>query len=907
MKISPDYILDLVGKGYHSCIMTTFSFDFYFFEMNIMRSLRTAGISNISVFVDANILQESLGNLTGNEHRISRMYSLTSIHSEGVFHPKMYLFLGEENGLLIVGSGNLTASGHGKNDEIWGAFNFNAVDFTNSQLISNSWDYIQRLSVNIKGYTNEKIKWIKEYTPWLNSLPSPNQSEFQKLDENNEIAFITNEKSINIFEKTKKFLKYEEIIEITAIAPYFDKEGKALTSIIQTFPNVKINVILDSKNGIIPSGLNAEISNKILFYEWIDCYKLTNIDEKNRKLHAKLIVFSSHEHEFCLFGSANISVAGLGTEKLKSINEEVSVLLKRQGQNLLSDLNIKIEPSKADTLSSFVRADAFTIENTIFNKTKYPIRLNAIDKEHNKITIYSEHEFDVSNLALSLFDAYGLLIDKVNIEQKNDIVYATLSTKIDNALFVQLIDIETNEVKSNKQIIQDIFLLSKTNPNPKNQMLDMIFSKIETGDDTLIPDLLKYISVEDFSSEENKDKRISVNKNLSNQENDKNINDEYLKYDDFTKATNEISEHNLRLLNNTPNRIAEILNLIFNINTKEEQNFQELDDEETDDIDNSSGREEIRTNKAIKKSEFQRRKKCIINFLSRYNKYLEIKVTDVIKSSNNNIDKGYLSLTDISSYLIALYMTIYSAGRKFTIIEIIKNSEGEISEQEKTDYYLYNSGENNLMDNVKGIANEIIGKFLLLSTRGFAKYENDYTKTRLSKSKKEALYFTFYAIFNSNWDKKEQTSKILLFLNSAFYLSDKIEELNDFNGVINKILELTQKAEANKEKENIENSRKSFLNDFKSVYDNYFERLKKFKIDYSLPIENRKSVKSSFDILKGEIIFTSRYGFSCVESTHKENETVMFDLFRPGFLWNEQKENYILDNDKKYKKNLVMK
>lgn len=113
-------IWDLVsGRSYHSCLITTYSFDFYYFEKSVMRILRSKGIGNISIFIDNNIFQGILGKIGSSN---SRVYSISPINSNGCFHPKVYMFFGEKQGLFIIGSGNLTSSGHGKNDEIWGAY-----------------------------------------------------------------------------------------------------------------------------------------------------------------------------------------------------------------------------------------------------------------------------------------------------------------------------------------------------------------------------------------------------------------------------------------------------------------------------------------------------------------------------------------------------------------------------------------------------------------------------------------------------------------------------------------------------------------------------------------------------------------------------------------------------------------
>src|SRR5690349_21515645 len=117
MAIKRDNILSLIGSGrYHSCILTTFSFDFYFFEMKVMKWLRSCGVRNVNVFIDGYFYSELMTQVTGEEMKFSTGYSIYPIFESGIFHPKIWLLFGEKEGLLIVGSGNLTNSGNGNND-----------------------------------------------------------------------------------------------------------------------------------------------------------------------------------------------------------------------------------------------------------------------------------------------------------------------------------------------------------------------------------------------------------------------------------------------------------------------------------------------------------------------------------------------------------------------------------------------------------------------------------------------------------------------------------------------------------------------------------------------------------------------------------------------------------------------
>ena len=92
-------ILDLLGndsRKYHSCVISSYSFDFLFFEQRILPKLRAAGISNINVFVDSGMLEKALANFKGGEYLQNKSnYSLTPVTLKGAFHPKIFLAVGK--------------------------------------------------------------------------------------------------------------------------------------------------------------------------------------------------------------------------------------------------------------------------------------------------------------------------------------------------------------------------------------------------------------------------------------------------------------------------------------------------------------------------------------------------------------------------------------------------------------------------------------------------------------------------------------------------------------------------------------------------------------------------------------------------------------------------------------------
>ena len=124
---------------FHSCILTTFCFDFHHFESQIQRVLKLKGISNISVFADSQMLNESIGLATGNIKTINTSYSLNGIFAKGAFHPKITFCAEKKELLVLFGSGNLTNGGHGKNHELFSGLYATNENKTQLPLINEVW------------------------------------------------------------------------------------------------------------------------------------------------------------------------------------------------------------------------------------------------------------------------------------------------------------------------------------------------------------------------------------------------------------------------------------------------------------------------------------------------------------------------------------------------------------------------------------------------------------------------------------------------------------------------------------------------------------------------------------------------------------------------------------------------
>ena len=112
------------GRNWQRAYFTTYALSLTFFESYLLPQLRRAGCERVTVFVDSDGYQASLMEL--KSRAVGREYSLIPIKSaRGIFHPKITYLWGGDGDTLLVGSGNLTFGGHGKNIEVLEALNPN--------------------------------------------------------------------------------------------------------------------------------------------------------------------------------------------------------------------------------------------------------------------------------------------------------------------------------------------------------------------------------------------------------------------------------------------------------------------------------------------------------------------------------------------------------------------------------------------------------------------------------------------------------------------------------------------------------------------------------------------------------------------------------------------------------------
>lgn len=637
MGLQRENILTLIGsRRYHSCILTTFSFDFYFFEMKAMKWLRSCGIRNINVFIDGHYYSELMQQASGEEMQLTPGYSLYPVFQKSIFHPKIWMLFGEKEGLLIIGSGNLTHSGNGNNDEIWGAFHFDIRSTDNASIFSAAWKYVSILSSTVKGQMNEKTtRWIVEHSKWLRELPAITPFQFNDMSQKLQVAFLFNAGVSSIWVELLKHIENEKVIEITTISPFYDINGKALQELKSLFPAAHINVVLD-ESGLIPSSM--QMQKGFAFFDWYDAgvskVQYSKSGNSKSKLHGKIIHFKTRSgKEYCLFGSANITPEGLGLPGVRNSNAEVSILIKSEKGGLINELGIKLKSANSKNLTDFVVSKTQSIYDTVIKNNQFKINLLSAELIYTELTIYANGDHS-GQLKIAFFNRQNRFLNSQPITEFHEELKIKLSVAPPDISYVQLVDL-SDEFVSNKILVSDYFLIAKTHPNPKTEDIERIYSEIQNGDLTKVLDLLHYAMIDESESEDGSSVLLNRKAGIVKTEEKKGPEKLY-DLSSYKPIEHLAFEKNL-LLSSLSLRVLDVLKFIH---SKSASHIREEDirvDEQEENLGNITGNEEneIKTVRNLSYSLLKSESKKLLGYFDNLYNYHQ----DILYGSN--IEKVY--------------------------------------------------------------------------------------------------------------------------------------------------------------------------------------------------------------------------------------------------------------------------
>ena len=631
MIVTKESVFELLGgdnRRYHSCIATTFSFDFSFFEVHAMRALKSAGIRNTLVLIDEGNLTELMENPTGYEFTRNLSYGIYPISAKGVFHPKLIFCAGKKEGFIAIGSGNLTNSGHGSNDELWSVFHYKVGDSETAPIFSQVWQYILTLNKHIKGNSKEKIFRLLQNAPWINELKSNNEYAILKQEKVRLLPVFENDNTLNFI---KKQLNEIEVETINILSPYFDKKGSIVQQLKSKFPMARVNVVMDIQHGLLPYDLDATGIN---IYDWS---KVNETKENDlSRLHGKLISFQiKGGEEYILQGSSNATSAALGCDEKNSINQELNIwlhstkkdtVLNRLGVNLIDTARINLEDLKEK--ENQVQASSETPQ------IHFPIKIKCAELEENILTLHTELKETSAFGRLLFIDRDGQEAGTSEIIQLEEKITTILNT--DTAFICVWYD-EEKQI-SNKIIIQNSLYHHTSNPDKESEKYEAIMENIQQGYFGQVGQLLGYVS---FNRENSVGSKIAQNFTDNSIVKDK---EKSFKTADSYEEFTTVSEQNLLkqkgLLNSPSVRIAEFLSavkkrqLILNEDSESQEQVTDIDNYDGNDDEELTKTKKTKTIDACKTEQ-----RAIQQFINKHIKQLDQKTAQLLNTTSRVDDR----------------------------------------------------------------------------------------------------------------------------------------------------------------------------------------------------------------------------------------------------------------------------
>jgi hypothetical protein len=318
-------------SGFHSCITTTFGIDFDAYESITLPRLRGANCFNNMLLVDSRMLTYALDGASRLPEHAGRHYTVTGVDAKAVFHPKITLQLGRRSGRAIISSANMTASGLAGNLELAGQITCTQEPLGEARLIAAVWAYLESVLGDQDQALAHQLEWLRVRTPWL--LDIDPASEIVNLADGTAAALLTgNGNAAGIGTRFTALVDGERVERLVVLGPYWDEDLSSLIALASALTPSKLAILIDRKTELFPAHAARSLKSAELF----------DLNEfgMGRFIHAKAIIVETELADHVLFGSANCTVAALGTGNYVGANHEACLYRRLPPRSILAALGL---------------------------------------------------------------------------------------------------------------------------------------------------------------------------------------------------------------------------------------------------------------------------------------------------------------------------------------------------------------------------------------------------------------------------------------------------------------------------------------------------------------------------------------------------------------------------------------
>jgi len=313
-------------RGYHKALLLTYSFDPIFFEQVVLPDLWAGRSTDILVLGDAGEIDASFQSAVGQLWNLGKQYLLAGADVAGAFHPKVFVRLGPKDGIVMIGSGNVTSSGWGGNQELGAAWMVgpNHID-------KGGWlhpfldDVLTWCQGNLERDALRRFKDI----PWLSLTPADNSEASPILHSRGTRSLAT--------ELARRWSgrRFDAVKILTGST---DESGAFLRWAQATFGVTRATIALTPASASFMAEKLADLPLDLRLIE----------APPDRPLHAKFYWFEGADGPAAVMGSANCSAAAwlLAPASIGNV-ESIVVYDRPDAQDFKSALGLFAVPGLA--------------------------------------------------------------------------------------------------------------------------------------------------------------------------------------------------------------------------------------------------------------------------------------------------------------------------------------------------------------------------------------------------------------------------------------------------------------------------------------------------------------------------------------------------------------------------------
>jgi hypothetical protein len=301
-------VLDVInGSKWQRALFTTYALSLSFFESILLRSLRQAGCQEIWVVSDVQGYRGSL--IERRSQGVGQEFRLVPVAlRHGVFHPKCIYLAGPQFDALLIGSGNLTFGGFGRNLEVLEVL----LSTTTPSVFGDFAGFLTAIETrNGKDLQCPDVGWVQAFREC--ALRSAGSAPPQAPQGQPRLIHTVESSVVSQLPNRVAGLAVKDL---TVMSPFFDPDGKAVHELADALGCTKIRIAIPPKEH--KSNFPFKEARKwgqSIEPVWVDTHAL------KRPLHAKWIEARGQNATAVLSGSINATTAALCTTR----NVEVGV------------------------------------------------------------------------------------------------------------------------------------------------------------------------------------------------------------------------------------------------------------------------------------------------------------------------------------------------------------------------------------------------------------------------------------------------------------------------------------------------------------------------------------------------------------------------------------------------------